>query len=444
MSDFITKTKKIILLIGDIGVFYFSLYLTLMARYGYPVESTNWERHLLPFSVVFLTWLIVFFISDLYDLKISFNTSNLLSGLSRIFIINGAIAVTIFYFIAPFIDTIRPQRVLIIDLLIAFVLMYIWRRIFFQFIKSSKIANRVLIVGKTELSIELEKQINKREQLGYQVITSEEMPEDLNKFCIEHNIDILVSAYNLKNGEVSRKIFNCLSLGIDVYNANSFYERIVNKIPVEDIEHSWFLENLTEHSKKFYEITKRLMDIVLAIIGLIIAIPLSPIIALIIKLGSKGPVIFKQKRVGKHGKQFTAMKFRSMTEDAEKDGAQWTSQNDKRVTAFGKFIRKTRLDEIPQLINILRGEMSFVGPRPEQPEFVARLSQEVPFYKERLLAKPGLAGWGQLNAPWHGASREDSLDKLKYDLYYIKNRSLILDITILLKTIKVVVSGRGQ
>ena len=148
--------------------------------------------------------------------------------------------------------------------------------------------------------------------------------------------------------------------------------------------------------------------------------------------------------VGKNGKEFLAMKFRSMVKDAEKNGAQWATKNDSRVTRFGRLMRKTRLDEIPQLINILRGEMSLVGPRPERPEFIELLSQQIPFYRERLLVKPGLAGWAQLLGPAYGGSEKETLEKLKYDLYYIKNRSLMLDLSIILKTIRVVLGGRGQ
>lgn len=444
MPSLISKTKKIILLIGDIGFFYLSLYLTLIIRYGYLIEQETWSKHLLLFSLVFSTWLIVFFINDFYDLKTSYNNASLLNSLSRIFIINGAIAVAIFYFLSPFIDNLKPQRILIIDLIMTAILIFTWRKIFYKFIKSSTIANRVLIIGKNKLSDELEEQIKKRPQLGYQVIVLENLPDNLNKFCLEKNINILVSAINLKDESVSRKIFDCLSLEIDVYNINSFYEQITNKIPVEYIEHSWFLENLSEHSKKFYEITKRLIDIILATVGILISIIISPAIALIIKLESPGPIIFKQIRTGKHGNTFMAMKFRSMIQDAEKNGAQWAQKNDNRVTRFGLFMRKTRLDEIPQLLNILRGEMSFVGPRPERPEFVEILEKEIPFYKERLLVRPGLAGWAQLYGPAYGGSKEESLEKLKYDLYYIKNRSLFLDLSVILKTIRVVLNQRGQ
>jgi exopolysaccharide biosynthesis polyprenyl glycosylphosphotransferase len=235
-----------------------------------------------------------------------------------------------------------------------------------------------------------------------------------------------------------------VELGINIQSLTIFYEVIVNKIPVEAIEHDWFLENLSEHSKKPYEVGKRITDVILASIGIILTAPFIPLIALIIKLDSSGPIIFSQIRTGKNGREFLAMKFRSMIHNAEKDGPQWAQKNDSRITRFGTTMRKTRLDEIPQLINVLRGELSIVGPRPERPEFIKMLTQEIPFYQQRLLVKPGLTGWAQLLGPAYGGSVEESLEKVKYDLYYIKHRSLMLDINIILKTVKIIISGRGQ
>ncbi|MEK7653521.1 MAG: sugar transferase, partial [Patescibacteria group bacterium] len=419
MPNLLIRTKQIILLLGDLVSLYLALYLTLWARYGFSPEKVSWERHLSPFSLLFFAWLLVFFINDFYDLRTSYNTNNLINLLFKIFIINGIIAVILFYFFSPFIDSIRPQRILIIDLIFSLVIVFFWRKIFFNFIKSEKITNRVLIIGDSPLGDLLFEEINRRSQLGYTTVKIEQAPDDLKAHCLANNINILVSTNDLKNDEkTARKIFDCLSLGVEVYNLNSFYEQITNRIPVEHIEHSWFLENLTEHSKKFYDIVKRALDVFLAIIGLVAAVPLSPIIALIIKLESPGPIIFKQIRVGKNGKEFLAMKFRSMVDGAEQNGPQWATKNDPRMTRFGSLMRKTRLDEIPQLLNILRGEMSFVGPRPERPEFVSLLSEKIPFYRERLLVKPGLTGWAQLNGPAYGGSEQESLEKLKYDLYY--------------------------
>jgi len=445
MSSLILKTKKISLLLGDVSCLYLALYATLFLRYGSDFDSQQWDKHFQAFSLIFMAWLIVFFIADLYDLKVSYNNLALLSNYAKATIINGIIAVLLFYFLTPLFPDIKPQRVLIIDIIFSAGLLIIWRKLFYNLIKSPQIANRVLLIGVNDLSQELLQEINKRSQLGYQAQIIDQLPDNLKRFCINKNIDTLVSSEKLHSDkETARKIFDCLSLGIDVYNISGFYELIAQKIPVKHIEMSWFLENLSENTKKSYEILKRMIDIFCAIIGLILTIPLVPFIALIIKLESRGPIIFKQIRTGKNGKEFLAMKFRSMINDAEKNGAQWAAKNDARVTRFGRLMRMTRLDEIPQLINILRGEMSLVGPRPERPEFIEMLSEQIPFYRERLLVLPGLAGWAQLMGPAYGGSTEETLEKLQYDLYYVKNRSLMLDLSIILKTIRVVLSGRGQ
>ncbi len=445
MPNFIIKTKKLLLLIGDIIILYLSLFLTLIFRYGFDSASDQWQSTLMPFTIIFVLWLIIFFISDMYDLKTNQGNVNFVNLLLKSFIINGIISVVIFYFLAPLFNSIKPQRILIIDLLISFALIWSWRSFFYQFIKSAKVSNNVLILGRSDLTPLLRQEIEGRPQLGYKLIICEDIPDDLKIYCVERKIDILIIANEArKDQEISKKIFDCLSLGIDVFPLSGFFEQITNKIPVEFIEHDWFLENLSENSKKAYEITKRAMDVILAIIGLIVSLIFTPFIALIIKLESPGPIIFKQVRTGKNGKTFLAMKFRSMIDKAEKNGPEWAQKNDARVTKFGKILRKTRLDEIPQLVNILRGEMSFVGPRPERPEFIEILTQEIPFYEERLLTKPGLTGWAQLKGPSYGGSKEESLEKLKYDLYYIKHRSFTLDVSVILKTLRLVVGGKGQ
>lgn len=445
MNSFIFKTKKIILLLGDLICLYFSLYLAIYLRNNFTVNYESWINHLQAFLLIFIFWFIVFYINDFYDLKISYNNFNLTKILIRSLIINGIIAVLAFYFLTPIFPAIKPQKVLVLNLIISGIILFAWRKLFYNFIKSPQIANRVLLIGQTPLLKELVKEITQRPQLGYQAIIIEIIPNNLKSYCLNNQIDILVSSYNLSTNEaITSQIFDCLSLGIDVYNVNGFYELITQKIPVEYIEINWFLENLTENSKKLFEIIKRMIDIIMAIIGLFIALFIAPFIAIIIKIESRGPIIFKQIRVGKNGKKFLTIKFRSMVMDAEKNGAQWAMKNDPRITRFGNLIRKTRLDEIPQLINVLRGEMSLVGPRPERPEFVETLTKEIPFYKERLLIKPGLTGWAQLLGPAYGGSKEESLEKLKYDLYYIKNRSLLLDLSITLKTLKILLGARGQ
>ena len=445
MANILFKSKKIILFLGDITILNISLYLALFIRNWGNVSSGSLNEHQTAFLLIFAAWAVVFYINDFYELKASYNNFSLFSNIIKAFIINGIIAVLMFYFLAPIFPYIKPQKVLIIDLLLSIAFIFGWRKLFYNLIKSPQISNKILIIGEGGLALELVKEIDSRPQLGYQAILYPQIPEDLKKYCLDNKIDAVIINKELSyDDQAAAKIFECLSLGIDVYNLAGFYEIITQKIPVKSIDMSWFLENLSENSKKSYEIIKRLLDIFLSIVGLMIALPLSPFIMLAIKIESRGPIIFKQVRVGKNGKEFLAMKFRSMINDAEKNGAQWATKNDPRVTRFGKIMRKTRIDEIPQLINILRGEMSLIGPRPERPEFIEMLSREIPFYKERLLIKPGLTGWAQLLGPAYGGSKEETLEKLEYDLYYIKKRSLLLDLSIVLKTIKVVLSRKGQ
>jgi lipopolysaccharide/colanic/teichoic acid biosynthesis glycosyltransferase len=231
-----------------------------------------------------------------------------------------------------------------------------------------------------------------------------------------------------------------LSLKINFIGLANFYEIITGKVPLDAINKTWFLENLSEGNKKFFDIFKRFYDITLGIMFLILTLPFWPLIMIIVKLESKGPIFFLSKRTGKNNKVFNLFKFRTMREEG--NDRKMTAVNDPRITRFGKFMRKTRIDEIPQVINILKGDLSFVGPRPERPEFVAKLEEAIPFYKERLLVKPGATGWAVVNE-YHSPSIEDSIKKLQFDLFYIKNRSIYLDLTIILKTIATILGKKG-
>jgi lipopolysaccharide/colanic/teichoic acid biosynthesis glycosyltransferase len=204
----------------------------------------------------------------------------------------------------------------------------------------------------------------------------------------------------------------------------------------------WFLENLNEGNKTWFDMVKRLYDIVLALIIFLITLPFWPFIAMAIKLDSPGPVFFTQKRAGRHNRPFTMVKFRSMKTDD--NDYHPTAEKDVRITALGNLLRKTRVDELPQLLNIILGDMSFVGPRPERPELIRKLEKQIPFYGQRMLVKPGLTGSDQISGEYHSPSYEDTLKKLQYDLFYIKNRSIYLDLSIILKTVMTVLSRSGR
>ena len=239
------------------------------------------------------------------------------------------------------------------------------------------------------------------------------------------------------NEKLVQQIFANLPLKLNYISFPSFYESITKKVPLEAIDEIWFLENLSRGEKRIEEILKRTFDIFFSAIGLLITAILFPFIALAIKINSSGPIFYSQKRVGKDGKVFTLYKFRTMRADAEKTGPQWALPNDPRITRVGKVLRAIYLDEFPQFYNIFKGDISFVGPRPERPEFVNELKKEIPYYEIRHLIKPGFTGWAQINYHY-GASVEEAKEKLQYELYYIKNHSFFLDLGIILKTIRII------
>lgn len=233
--------------------------------------------------------------------------------------------------------------------------------------------------------------------------------------------------------------------GGKVSDLSSFYESVFHKVNIDGIDASWFwsYEGFNLLESRLQRRLKRLVDFGLSLFGLILSVPVLLFAAVLIKLDDRGPVFFSQTRTGLDGEDFQIWKLRTMRTDAEKTGAQWAQKNDSRITRIGGFLRKTRLDELPQLWNVLKGEMSFVGPRPERPEFNSMLEEKIPFYGARHLMPPGITGWAQILYPY-GASVEDSKQKLQYDLFYIKNHSLILDLRIIVKTIQVVVFGKGR
>jgi len=255
---------------------------------------------------------------------------------------------------------------------------------------------------------------------------------------------VLAVTHNLQ-GQVLANLMDCYEQGIRVSTMSELYERLTDRVPVEHIGDNWFvvlpLSNNGQHLT--YQIIKRLFDLAISTLGLIIFGLILPIIMLIVIIDSPGPIFYRQKRVGKGGKIFELIKLRSMVVDAEQDGQpRWADKQDARITRFGRFLRSSRLDELPQLLNVLRGEMSLIGPRPERPEFVVELQQEIPFYRTRLTVKPGLTGWAQVNYDY-GRSVVDALEKLRYDLYYIKYQSLQLDLVIILKTISTILLLKG-
>lgn len=276
-----------------------------------------------------------------------------------------------------------------------------------------------------------------------------DIDKDLAEYIVNEDISEIVIANDQRRGTLPTDVlFEARLKGVQITDLLDFMEREIGQIAVDLMYPSWVIySNGFQTQKLFRKAADYWLNIFLAIVILFFTWPIMLITALIIYIDdgrrTGAPILYRQQRVGQNGKLFDILKFRSMRPDAEKDGAKWASKNDSRVTSIGAFIRKYRVDELPQLLNVLRGEMSFIGPRPERPEFVEQLIKEVPYYNQRHNVKPGLAGWAQLNYPY-GASVKDSLEKLKFDLYYVKHQSLLLDILILIRTTEVVLFGKGR
>ena len=270
---------------------------------------------------------------------------------------------------------------------------------------------------------------------------AEFLPQTVKKLRVN---EIIVAVRQQRGGVLPlRELLACRLNGVRVSDLAQFFERVHGHVPLDMSRSSWFIYGSGYRQGWLRALNKRAFDLVVATLLLLPALPLMVLASVAIFIESPGPVIYRQERVGRRGKRFTLLKFRSMTRDAEKDGKPaWAAVNDQRVTRVGRFLRKTRIDELPQLINVLRGEMSVVGPRPERPEFVAMLSEQVPFYAIRHSVKPGITGWVQVRYSYV-ATIEDSVKKLEYDIYYVKNHSMLLDALILLETIRVVLLGEG-
>jgi sugar transferase (PEP-CTERM system associated) len=269
-------------------------------------------------------------------------------------------------------------------------------------------------------------------------------PDGLLALVREHSVDMIVVALEDRRRTLpTQDLLACRLAGVEVREREEVYEEITGRIAVSAMRPSYLIFNEGFRRDAWAELMKRAVDVSLALTILLLSWPLMLLTALAVRLDSPGPILFKQERVGLEGRRFTLMKFRSMRADAEKlSGPVWSSEDDPRITRVGRFIRKTRLDELPQLFNVLRGSMSLVGPRPERQHFVDELAEMIPYYHQRHIVKPGLTGWAQINYPY-GNTQEDALHKLQYELFYIKNHSVLFDLSILFSTIRTVVLRQG-
>ena len=416
----------------------------------------SYEQGFLKVVVVSAAFVICMYYFDLYDSSILNNRREVLTRLVQV-LGTTCLVLAGFYYVYPSLELGRG--IFLIGTLFVAVLLFLWRRLFLVINSAPALADRVLILGDGSLAGPLSREITQRPELALRVVghihelgedgneTREragEGDEDLLGYVRSHQVDRIIVAMGDRYGKLPiGQLLALKSRGVLIQDATEVYEAVTGKVPLESLRLGWLLFSPSFSDFRFVLVYKRLASIFVSVTGLLLSLPWIPLVALAIKLSSRGPILYRQKRVGREGMIFDCYKFRTMREDAEADsGATWAADNDPRITKVGSFLRVSRLDEIPQLWNVLRGDMSLVGPRPERPEFVQWLSREIPHYNVRHTVRPGITGWAQVRYRY-GSSVEDSQEKLRYDLFYVKNISPGFDLLILFYTIKIILLGRG-
>ncbi len=451
--------RKILLRVLDIVCVLLLLYVvSLVFNFDYfKINSDHWV-----WSIVLAAYLTVFAtIFELYNLQKASKFDVVVKNV----IITSSVTV-LFYLLTPFYTPMLPSnRLQIVYFFLAInIAMLAWRYAYIILISAPRFYKRVILIAHAQdvdaIVASLQKSDPNYRVIGFfntapydgTIVNNLEIDsiaiEDIAMLTDEVTISEIVVGTPLSEGmtvELNNKLIKLLENGIPIREYTQVYEELTHRIPVQHVEKDFYryFPFSRSNQNKLYLFFNRILDLLLSVIGLLFGLILLPFLITGNMIGNRGPFFYSQTRVGKNGKHFKIYKLRSMVINAEKHGAQFAMAKDTRVTKFGRFLRKSRFDEIPQFINVIKGEMSVIGPRPERPEFVRELIEKIPFYEVRHLVKPGVTGWAQVNAKY-GSSEEDSLEKLQYDLYYIKHRSLFLDITIIIKTLSTIVFFRGQ
>lgn len=451
--------RKILLRIFDLLSIGASLYLVnSVFHFDYFNVSTQhwaWIFVLALYISIFGTVL------ELYDLQKSSRLETVVSTI----ILTTSVTV-LFYLLTPFYTPSLPEnRLQIVYFYLAILFgLFVWRWAYITFISSPRFYKKVLIIGETsniKSIVEAFKdadpnyiiagfvncEAEQKDTIKYKGI-KEFMPSEIELVIENEGIsEIVIASYNSENitSSIYSKLISLLESGFPIKEYTQVYEEMTYRVPVQFVGKDFYkyFPFSRNNKNKLYLTYRRIVDIALSLFGLVLGLVFLPLVLLGNLVGNRGALFYTQERIGKNGKPFKIYKYRSMVKNAETEGAVWATKNDSRVTPFGRFLRTSRLDEFPQFINILKGDMSLIGPRPERPVFVKELSQVIPFYETRHIVKPGLTGWAQVKARY-GSSVDDSLLKLQYDLFYIKHRSFMLDVNIIIKTLSTVIFFRGQ
>ncbi len=453
--------RQTTLIIADAAIIYFGIIVAMYLRLGFdgPGYELNEKNGWLKIGLISFICILNLYFYDLYDYVVMTNRRELMLRLVQALGIAWALLAVIFYFAPAF---MIGRGVSVISVPLVLILLLGWRIFIHSLTGHPEIGEKILVVGTGKAALDTAEAVWERRDAGYRIIgfVSENgakpreklgrseilgKAHELEGIIRNEKVDRVVIAVRERRGAFPTEALLKMSLAGDVSieECTSFFERITGKVHIDMLRPSWLIFAGRRRDSRIKSVFREGVHRGLAVIGLVLSLPIAVFTAILIKLESRGPVFYKQERVGKNGRVFNVIKFRSMRTDAEADGTPvWAVDNDERVTTVGRIIRKIRVDEIPQFWNIIKGEMNFVGPRPERPHFVKQLATEISFYEHRHLVAPGLTGWAQIKYPY-GASVADAIQKLQYDLYYIKNQSLTLDIVIVLDTFKTVLFGRG-
>ena len=454
------NTRTILLLLVEAMLLFSGLIVAVYVRLGAVGAEDALLVHYGFYKAALATTfcLASFYLFDLYDFVVMHDRAELVLRLLQALGL-AWIALALLFYAVP--QVMIGRGVSLVSLPLALFMMVGWRLAIHWVLGHPELGERILIVGSGPFAVEVARETLGRPDAGFRVIGFVDndpelvgkslinpkvigLTSELGKLVKRENIDRIVVAMGDRRGQFPTHELLKLSLSGDVTieESASFYERLTGRVLLDMIRPSWLIFSSRGRPARLNEVSRIIIHRGVALLGAILSLPIVMATAVLIKIDSRGPVLYRQERVGKNGRPFMVMKFRSMRLDAEKNGPVWASNGDDRMTRVGRIIRKIRVDEIPQFWNILRGDMNFVGPRPERPHFVSQLAEEIPYYEQRHLIAPGLTGWAQIKYPY-GASIEDAKQKLQYDLYYIKNQNLTLDATIIFETIKTILFGKG-
>jgi exopolysaccharide biosynthesis polyprenyl glycosylphosphotransferase len=448
------RPRQLFLLLVDIGVFCLSLFLALLVRYGAASSITQLWPLVTIFLPSWILWIVAFYTAGLYNIESDFDELGFAGRLFGAVGVGGLLSALIFYLGN---SSTNPKTILALHAGFLFVLLWAWR---FGYGRISRLylpRRSTAFVGVDETVVEVVTAIERNDHLGYEAAAfldeADTAPKRFRKRVhrsreafVQAVKDRGVSLVVVENEaslseQTCRALLNLIDRPVRFVRLPDFYEYYLRKIPIGTINDMWFLENIDLRAKARYGILKRGFDIIVSLLLLLLCLVPWALIGLGIRLSSPGPILFRQRRVGQGGRHFSILKFRTMRTDGNSFAP--TKAKDPRVTKFGNFLRIFRLDEIPQFVNILLGEMSFIGPRPERPELAVDLERSIPYYRQRLLVKPGITGWDQVSGEYHSPSIKDTYKKLQYDLYYVKNMSFLLDISIFFKTIMTMLRRKG-